>query len=543
MSTAERMARPAGSPRRPGTPAPGGRQVFTSLLADVPIPPGTVPGYVLRRAAALGGKPAVIDAATGEALSYAELAAAAASFAAGLAARGFGRGSVLAILAPNIPQYPVVFHGAALAGGAVTTLNPLWTAGEIAGQLRSSRARWLVTVPALADTAKAAAGGGVEIIVIVIDVGDIRGTVPWSALLADIAAPSPAIDPAADLVALPYSSGTTGLSKGVMLTHRNLLASLAVLDSVVQLSEDDVALAVLPFFHIYGMNVIMNPALAAGATLVTMARFEPGAFVRAIEQHRVTVLYAVPPIVSALARHPAVAGADLSSVRWIMSAAAPLDAGTAAACARRVGCRVFQAYGMTEASPAVTATPPGDDAPLDSIGVLLPGTECKVADPATGQLLGPGQDGELLFRGPQIMQGYLDDTDSTARAFDSEGFYRSGDIGHIDAGGRLFVVDRIKELIKYKGYQVVPAELEAILLSHPAVADAAVIGLPAGADGEIPKGFVVLAVPVPLEEIVSYLAGRVAPYKKLRVIEAVTEIPRSATGKILRRVLKERSAS
>jgi acyl-CoA synthetase (AMP-forming)/AMP-acid ligase II len=316
--------------------------------------PGTAVAKRLRHAAALGGKPAVIDAATGDTLSYAELAAAAESFEAGLAARGFGRGSVLAILAPNIPEYPVVFHGAALAGGAVTTLNPLWKAGEIAGQLRSSQARWLVTVPALADTAKAA-GDGLEIIVV--GRAPIPGTVPYSSLLAGSAAPAPAIDPTSDLVALPYSSGTTGLPKGVMLTHRNLLASLAVLDSVIQLSEDDVALAVLPFFHIYGMNVIMNPALAAGATMVTMARFELGALLRAIEQHRVTVLYAVPPIVNALARHPAVASADLSSLQWIMSAAAPLDAGTASACARRVGCRVFQAYGMTEASPAVTASP------------------------------------------------------------------------------------------------------------------------------------------------------------------------------------------
>ena len=510
--------------------------IFRSRLDDVTIPSQTLPGYVLRRAPELGGKPAVIDAAAGGTISYAQLAAAVRSFAAGLAGRGFGRGGVLAVLAPNIPEYPIVFHGAASAGGAVTTLNPLYTAGEIAGQLRSSRARWLVTVPALADKARAA-GDGLEVIV----VGDAQaaGTVPFSSLLAGGTAPAPAIDPAVDLAALPYSSGTTGLSKGVMLTHRNLLASLTVLDSVVRLGQDDVALAVLPFFHIYGMNAIMNPALSAGATLVMMARFELGAFLRAIEQHRVTVLYAVPPIINALARHPAAGDADLSSLRWIMSAAAPLDAETASACARRAGCPVFQAYGMTEASPAVTATPPDDDAPYDSVGVILPNTECKIVDPVTGRALGPGQDGELLFRGPQVMRGYLGDPASTERAFDSEGFYRSGDVGHIDADGRLFVVDRIKELIKYKGYQVVPAELEAILLSHPAVTDAAVIGLPAGADGEAPRGFVVLASEVPLDEIASYVAERVAPYKKLRAIEAITEIPRSATGKILRRVLKE----
>jgi len=370
MTAAEPAARSAGSPGScGGTAAPRGWPVFASRLADVTIPPGTLPGYVLGRAAAFGGKLAVIDTATGETLSYAELAAAAGLFGAGLAARGFGRGSVLAILAPNIPEYPVVFHGAAWAGGAVTTLNPLWTAGEIAGQLRSSRARWLVTVPALADTAKAAAGDRVEIIAV--GRAPVPGTMPYSTLLAGSTAPAPAIDPAADLAALPYSSGTTGLPKGVMLTHRNLLASMAVLDPVVGLREDDVVLAVLPFFHIYGMNAVMNPALAAGATLVTMARFELGAFLQAIEQHRVTVLYAVPPIINALARHPAVADADLSSLRWIISAAAPLDAVTAAACARRVGCRVFQAYGLTEASPAITATPPRGGEHSDPCGRQL----------------------------------------------------------------------------------------------------------------------------------------------------------------------------
>jgi acyl-CoA synthetase (AMP-forming)/AMP-acid ligase II len=556
MSTAEpAAARPAGSAAdgepmaSPGQQDSPGRHVFRSRLADVTIPSATLPEYVLRRALALGPKPAVVDAASGRSLSYAEVAAAAGSFAAGLAARGFGRGSVLAILAPNIPEYPVLFHGAVSAGGAVTTLNPLYTAGEIAGQLRSSGARWLVTVPGLAGKAKDAAGG---LEIIVVGDTDAAGTVPFSSLLAGAAdvpavpaapavpdVPAAPIDPAADLAALPYSSGTTGLSKGVMLTHRNLLASLAVLDSAVHLTEDDVALAVLPFFHIYGMNAIMNPALSAGATLVIMARFELDAFLRAIEQHRVTVLYAVPPIINALARHPAAGAADLSSLRWIMSAAAPLDADTASACARRAGCPVFQAYGMTEASPAVTATPPADDAPYDSVGIVLPNTECKIVDPATGQPLGPGQDGELLFRGPQIMRGYLGDPASNGRAFDPEGFYRSGDVGHIDAAGRLFVVDRIKELIKYKGYQVVPAELEAILLSHPAVTDAAVIGLPAGPDGESPHGYVVLSAGTPLDEIAGYVAERVAPYKKLRALQAVTEIPRSATGKILRRVLKE----
>jgi acyl-CoA synthetase (AMP-forming)/AMP-acid ligase II len=511
--------------------------MFRSRLAEVAIPAGTVTEYVLRGAEALGAKAAVLDAATGQALSYGELIASAGSFAAGLAARGFGRGDVLAILAPNIPEYPVVFHGVVCAGGAVTTLNPLYTAGEIAVQLRASGAKWLVTVPALVDKAMAA-GDGLEIIVV--GGSPAAGTAPFSSFLAGGAPPAVVIDPATDLAALPYSSGTTGLSKGVMLTHRNLLASIAVLDSVVGLRADDVALVVLPFFHIYGMNAIMNPVLSAGGTMITLPRFDLGAFLDAIERHRVSILYAVPPMINALARHPAVADADLSSLRWIMSAAAPLDAETAAACARRAGCQVFQAYGMTEASPAVTATPPGEDAPFDSVGIILPNTECKVVDVASGAELGPGDDGELLFRGPQIMRGYFGDTAASARCFDGDGFYRSGDVGHIDAEGRVFVVDRIKELIKYKGYQVVPAELEAVLLSHPAVADAAVIGRPAGTDGEIPAGFVVLAEPAPLAEIRSYVEERVAPYKKLRALEVVAEIPRSATGKILRRILRER---
>ena len=340
---------------------------------------------------------------------------------------------------------------------------------------------------------------------------------------------------------MPYSSGTTGLPKGVMLTHRNLLASMSAVEAAVPLYENDVTLAVLPFFHIYGMNVIMNPSLAAGATIVTMPRFELRLFLQAIQDYKVTVISAAPPMVLALAQDPVVEEYDVSSLRWLMSGAASLDGRTAMKAQERLGCTVFQAYGMTESSPGVFATLPADPGPPDSVGLLLPNLECRVVDLTTGQDLCEGEDGEILIRGPQVMAGYFKNEDSTMNAIDDEGFYRSGDVGHIDENGHWYIVDRVKELIKYKGYQVAPAELEAILLSHDDIVDAAVIGLPAGDDGEHPIGYVVTSSDLSAEEVMEYVAIRVAHFKRLKRVEFVAEIPKSVSGKILRRVLKDQA--
>ena len=443
-------------------------------------------------------------------------------------------------MSPNLPEYPIAFHGVALAGGISTTLNPLYTADEIAFQLKDSKPKLLLTIPPLMEKAKEAAEkGGVKEIAVF---GEAEGATPFQSLMDSGEPPSVEIDPAQDLVALPYSSGTTGFSKGVMLTHRNLVANLVQTEVVQIVGEDEKIMAVLPFFHIYGMQVIMNQGLYRGTTIVSMPRFELEPFLQAVQQYGVTRLFLAPPIVVALAKHPLVDKYDLSSVKTIFSGAAPLDAETARVCGERIKCRVSQGYGLTETSPVSHSV--SDRSPEvvpGSVGPSLPNTECKIVDVASGEELGRNQDGEIWIRGPQVMKGYLNNEGATAASIDADGFFHTGDIGHIDDRDEYFIVDRLKELIKYKGFQVPPAELEAVLLSHPKVADAAVIGIPDDEAGEIPKGFVVLKDPSATpEELMAFVAEKVAPHKKIRQLAIVDEIPKSASGKILRRVLKDR---
>ena len=514
--------------------------IFKSPHPDVAIPDSPLTPLVFRHAQRLADKVAIVDAASGRSYTYGQLYGAARKLAAGLHERGFDKGDVLAIMSPNLPEYPVAFHGVALAGGVNTTLNPLYTADEIAFQLQDSRPKLLLTIPPLLEKAKEAAEkAGVKEVAVF---GEAEGATPFQSLMGAGDPPAVEINPAEDLVALPYSSGTTGFSKGVMLTHRNLVANLAQTEVVQVVGEDEKIMAVLPFFHIYGMHVIMNQGLFRGTTIVSMPRFELEPFLQAVQQYRITRLFLAPPIVVALAKHPLVDKYDLSSVETIFSGAAPLDAETAKVCGDRIKCRVSQGYGLTETSPVShSVSDRAAEVVPGSVGPSLPNTECKIVDVATGEELGRNQDGEIWIRGPQVMKGYLNNEAATTASIDADGFFHTGDIGHIDDRDEYYIVDRLKELIKYKGFQVPPAELEALLLSHPKVADAAVIGIPDDEAGEIPKGFVVLKDPSATpEELMGYVAEKVAPHKKIRQLEIVDEIPKSASGKILRRVLKDR---
>jgi acyl-CoA synthetase (AMP-forming)/AMP-acid ligase II len=508
--------------------------VFRSPFPDVDVPEVTLPAFVFEHAAARGDRPALIDGPTGRTLTYAELVANVRSLAAGLADRGIGAGDVVAICAPNAPEYAVVFHAVAALGGVVTTVNPAYTAEEMGFQLRNADARLAIVAEPFAERAREA--GAPDVLVLGDDAFD-------RLLTEHLDAPMPDAAQSEDVVALPYSSGTTGLPKGVMLTHRNVVANLVQVREVQSLTEDDTVIGVLPFFHIYGMTVIMNQALRTGATVVTMPRFDLGTFLDLMERHRVTKAHLVPPIILALAKSPGVEDRDLSALRWINSGAAPLSAELADACAERLGCRVVQGYGLTETSPVTHAVPlDRDEDRPGSIGPPVPSTECKVIDLLDGKELGPGEDGEVWIRGPQVMRGYLKDDEATASTIDDDGWLHTGDIGHADEDGWFTLVDRLKELIKYKGFQVAPAELEAVLLDHPAVADAAVVASPDDEAGEVPKAFVVAAGggDLDVEELQAYVASRVASYKQLRRVEVIDEIPKSASGKVLRRVLVER---
>jgi acyl-CoA synthetase (AMP-forming)/AMP-acid ligase II len=522
--------------------------IVRSTSPDVAIPDVSITEYVLRHAARLGDKPALIDGPTGRTLTYRQLADAVRRAAAGLARLGFRKGDVLAIYSPNLPEYAVVFQAVAMLGGINTTANPLYTADELAKQLQDSRARFLVTVPPFLDKAREAAQkSGIEEI-FVFGPGD--GARPFAELLqAGDQPPAVRIDPAADLVVLPYSSGTTGLPKGVMLTHRNLVANLCQCEGMEHFeafTEGDVVVAVLPFFHIYGMVVIMMLGLAGGATIVSMPRFDLQEFLGIVQKYRATILPLVPPIVLGLVKHPAVAQFDLSSVRLVFSGAAPLGEDIARALASKLGCPVVQGYGMTEASP-VTHLSPTRNAPMKpgSAGRVVPNTEVKIVDVVTGAMVARGQEGELLIRGPQIMKGYLERPEETAACLDGEGWYHTGDVGYVDEDGYFFIVDRTKELIKYKGMQVAPAELEALLLTHPAVLDAAVVRKADEEAGEVPRAYVVLrpdeaSRATAAQAIMDWVAGRVAPHKRIRHLEFIEQIPKSASGKILRRMLIDR---
>jgi acyl-CoA synthetase (AMP-forming)/AMP-acid ligase II len=530
---------------------------MASRFPDVEIPELPVPQFVLAGVAERADRPALIDGLTGETMTHGQLAAHVDRLAAALQARGLGKGDVVAVFSPNTIWYPVVFHGIAAAGCVVTPVNALYTPEEIAFQLRDSGARMLITVSPFLDRALAAVQKSPVDEVVVLD--GAQGHPSLRDLLStDAPAAQVDIDPATDLVTLPYSSGTTGLPKGVMLTHRNLVANVAQCRPLFDLHEgDERVIAVLPFFHIYGLTVLMNQGLAWGCSVVTLPRFDLEQFLRTIADQRVTRAYVAPPILVALAKHPLVDSFDLSSLRTITSGAAPLAESLAHAVETRLrrgaadGVVVSQGYGMTELSPVSHTTPetghepPGaGPTPKGSVGYAIPNTECRLVDPATGTDAAPGERGELWVRGPQVMAGYLNNPQATADTLDDEGWLHTGDVAVVDDEGRYTVVDRVKELIKYKGYQVAPAELEAVLLGHPEISDAAVIGVKDEDSGEeLPKAFVVRTPgsSIGAADVQAFVAERVAPHKKIRLVEFIDAVPKSAAGKILRKDLKARA--
>jgi acyl-CoA synthetase (AMP-forming)/AMP-acid ligase II len=517
--------------------------IFRAPEPPVVIPQVALTPFLLRHAEERGDKPALVDGPSGRILTYRGWAESVRWAAAGLAARGFRKGDVFALYSPNVPEYAVAFHAVSLLGGINTTISPLYTVSELSAQLRDSRARYLATVPACAEKAEQAAreSGVSEVFLF----GETELGTPFRSLLAiGESPPEIQIDPAEDLVVVPYSSGTTGLPKGVMLTHYNLVANILQTACVIDLSEDDIMLGVLPFFHIYGMTVIMNLALHVGATVVTMPRFDLEQCLQILETYQVTVANVVPPMVLAFAKSPLVDKYDLSRLRTVFSGAAPLKEELAEAARARLGCSLVQGYGLTETSPVTHAARAGaDPISLASIGPPIPNTEVKVVDVVSQAELGPNQEGEICVRGPQVMKGYLNQPEATDAMIDMDRWLHTGDIGYADERGCFFIVDRLKELIKYKGMQIAPAELEAVLLGHPSIADAAVIPLADEEAGEVPQAFVVLKGELTSADIMEYVAARVAPYKKLRSVEVTDHIPKSPSGKILRRVLVERQRS
>ncbi len=524
--------------------------LFKSPYPDVAIPDIDLTTFFLSRIREFGNKTAVINGITHHSYTYDQLAAAIKKVAFGLHKRGLKKGDVFAIYSPNLPEYIIAFHAISLVGGTITTINPLYTPEEIHHQLRDSGAIFILTISQFLEHAQAA----------VLDTGvkeiftfdGAKDSTPFADLLReDGELPEVHINPAEDLLALPYSSGTTGFPKGVMLTHRNIIANIVQCEGISNyklVHVEDRVIGMLPFFHIYGMVVVMNMTLVAGATIVTMPRFDLVQFLELIQKYRITKTNLVPPVLVALAKHPLVDKYDLSSIVEFFSGAAPLSQELATEVSRRIhGCSVVQGYGLTETSPVthVYNRSMSKTEKLGSVGPAVPNTENMIVDVDSGQPLGVNQKGEVWTRGPQVMKGYLNNPKATKITIDENGWLHTGDIGYVDEEGNFYIVDRLKELIKYKGYQVAPAELEALLLNHPAVADAAVIPVADEEAGEIPKAFVVKKQGSELseEELIAWVSEHVSPQKKIRKVEFTDIIPKSLSGKILRRVLVEKERS
>lgn len=520
---------------------------YHSPYPDVHIPDASLFDFLFNglQAAELD-RDAIVDSRTGETLTYRKLVLQAEHLAGALSDRGLQPADVVAVFAANNVMFPVVLHGAMRAGLTVTPLNALGNADDVAKQLLDSGARMIFTTPELLAVAQDAANL-VGIAPAEVVCTELMAGIPFLGELIgqELSPPALVLEPRTHPAVLPYSSGTTGRPKGVVLTHQNLVANLCQIREHIGIDVDDRVLTVLPMFHIYGLNVLLNASLQARATIV-LGKFDTATFASLVHAHRCTYLFIAPPIAVALVNQAHIDAEMFSSVHTVFSGAASLDRHIASRLSTMLGCNVRQGYGMSELSPVSHLVPQASTAiPLDSIGVLMPNIEAKVIDvsshieiPSTSTNY--SQPGELWVKGPNVMLGYLNNESATADTLDADGFLHTGDIVRTDPAGNFYVVDRLKELIKYKGYQVPPAELEAVLLTHPDVIDCAVVGAIDDSGEEVPKAFVVSnTASLAAQDVMDFVRERVAPHKRVRIVEFIDAIPKSATGKILRRELRQ----
>ena len=490
-------------------------------------------------------------------------------FASALNGLGVKKGDVVAIFMPNLPQFVISYYGTLKIGGVVTALSPLYKEREAEYQLNNSEAETVVVLDLLYPIIKNVWEKTKIKRVIVTSIseylpsakkflGKLFKKIPslkisresnvyfFQELLRDYPAKPPIVEVKPDDVAiLQYTGGTTGLPKGAMLTHQNLVAN--AIQCRYWIPEEmgkGVILGVLPLFHIYGMTTIMNLCIANCSTMVLLPRFEVEKVLEAVEKYKVTEIPGAPTMYALMVNHPKVTQYDLSSVKFCISGAAPLPPAVQKRFMELTGGILVEGYGLTEASPVTHANPLDPTmkkVKVGSIGIPWPNTEAKIVDTETGtKELPPGEVGELIVKGPQIMKGYWKmpkETEETLR----DGWLYTGDIGKMDEDGYFYIVDRKKDLIKYKGYSVYPRELEDVLYEHPAVKLCAVVGKPDPVAGEIPKAYIVLKedAKVTEEEIMEFVKSKVAPYKVIREVEFRSELPVTTTGKVLRRFLKE----
>ena len=502
--------------------------------------------FLKKTSGRLPGKVAIIDPQGKRELTFADIDHESDVLAEIFFNWGVRKGDRISFFMPNSWEYFVGFYAAMKVGAIVSPMNPTYRERELKHQVNDAESRILLTpsnlfpmvegileeLPSIEKIiiTRGANTGGERVFALTELLGKSSGQPSYSA---------PPIDPKGDLSALPYSSGTAGLNKGVMITHFNLASNTLQSMHAVEAREDDVFISFLPFHHIYGLTHFLCGAIYLGASQVIMARFDGEECLRLIERYRVTVVFSVQPALLAFLNLPNAGQYDVSSLRFIWVGAAPLAPAISRAIREKFGVPVARHYGLTEASPTTHANPPLR-IKEGSVGIAVSDCQDRVVDWETGRTKMPaGESGELAIRGPNIFQGYWKHPQDTKLAL-RDGWLYTGDIAKMDGEGYVYILDRKKEMIKYRGYQIAPAELEGILMEHPAVRDCAVVGMPDKASGEMPKAFIVLHEGMMADpaELMAFVAERVAPYKKIRQVAFIPEVPKNFSGKILRRVLK-----
>lgn len=530
--------------------------IFKSKLPDIYIPKHLpLHSYCFENLSKYGSRPCLINAPTAEIYTYYDVELTAQKVASGLNKLGIQQGDVIMVLLPNCPEFVFAFLGASFRGAIMTAANPFFTSAEIAKQAKASNTKLLVTQACYYDKVKDLENVK---LVFVDSSPEEDNHMHFSELIKadenEIQEVKVNIKPD-DVVALPYSSGTTGLPKGVMLTHKGLVTSIAQQvdgeNPNLYYHSEDVILCVLPMFHIYSLNSVLLCGLRAKASILLMPKFDINAFFGLVTKYKVTIAPVVPPIVLAIAKSPELDKYDLSSIRVLKSGGAPLGKELEDTVrAKFPKAKLGQGYGMTEAGPVLTMCLSFAKEPIDvksgACGTVVRNAEMKIVDPQNDSSLPRNQPGEICIRGDQIMKGYLNNPEATRETIDKEGWLHTGDIGFIDDDDELFIVDRLKELIKYKGFQVAPAELEAIILSHPQISDVAVVPMLDEAAGEVPVAFVVRSngsIDTTEDDIKKFVSKQVVFYKRINRVFFIDAIPKSPSGKILRKDLRAKLAA
>jgi long-chain acyl-CoA synthetase len=527
---------------------------FPQMSKCIDYPKMPLQGLLESAAAVFGEKTVIVYGE--QAISYSDLDLWSNQFANALIGLGIKKGDCIALYLPNIPQFIIAYFGVLKAGGVVTAISPLHREREVEYQLCDSGAQTIVTLDSLSPIVEKVKEKTPLKNVITTGLNDygaqtapspaLPNTFSFRQLLLEVP-PSPTplrLDPAVDLAALQYTGGTTGTPKAAMLTHLNLVSNAVAFATAIRGTSQDVFLTALPLFHIYGLTTSLTVPISLGAKMVLLPKFEPAKALSVLQQEHVSVFCGVPTMYTMLINYPDLGNYDLSSVRVCISGASALPPQVQRRFMEVTSGFLAEGYGLSEASP-VTHCSPVDRAlalRVGSIGLPLPDTEAKIVDAETGVPLDVGQTGELAVRGPQVMAGYWHRPDETAQVL-RDGWLLTGDIARIDADGYCYIVDRKKDLIKYKDYSVYPRELEDLLYEHPAVKQCAVVGKPDPKTGETPVAYIVLkdGAAATAEEIKNYVNAKVAAYKAIRDVVFLDALPLTAAGKVFKRALKERS--